>query len=131
MAKKNTNSTTSANARIQQLNKLIEEREAKDQKVGSQKRKLKLVTLVAHMYDMLSEEQLNKLTADDKAVYESLMTEYTGHPGTKVVVKLGDTLLSLFQQYSSVPKLIEKINKQCAANGWVLNQVTGVVEAKQ
>ena len=125
MAKRNTTvATLEPSARIAQLESLIGARKAENKKVGSQQRKLKLVKLVAHLAQLAD---ISKLTEDERTTLDSLMTEYTGHR-YEVTIKLGDSLLELWQRYSNVPKLKERIDKVCSANHWHLNPSTGVVE---
>lgn len=120
----NANNTVTAAARIKQLETMIKAREAEGKKVGSQNRKLKLVQLVAHLAELAD---VSKLSVDERETLDRLMTEYTGHR-YNVEIQLGDTLLGLWQKYSDVPKLKERIDKACEANGWRLNPVSGVIE---
>lgn len=120
----NTNNTLTAEARIAQLETLIAAREAEGKKVGSQNRKLKLVKLVKHLVELVD---TSKLTAEELMTLDGLLSEYTGHR-YNVEIQLGDTLLGLWQKYSDVPKLKERIDKTCEANGWRLNPATGVIE---
>lgn len=120
----NTNNTLTAEARIAQLETLIAAREAEGKKVGSQNRKLKLVKLVKHLVELVD---TSKLTAEELMTLDGLLSEYTGHR-YNVEIQLGDTLLGLWQKYSDVPKLKERIDKACEANGWRLNPATGVIE---
>ena len=119
-----TNNTLTADARIAQLETIIRQREADGKKVGSQNRKLKLVKLVAHLVQLVD---TSKLTEEELMTLDGLLTEYTGHR-YDVEIKLGDTLLGLWQKYSDVPKLKERIDKACEANGWRLNPATGIIE---
>lgn len=115
-------SAVDSKARIAQLEATIEARKNEEKKTGSQERKLRIVKLVAHMSELCD---TSKLTEEELATLQSLMTEYVAPQ--KVVCNLGDSILQLFEKFGHVKNLRKKLEDICTENGWKMDWSVGKI----